>query len=311
MTGKTGRREMRTDIARFADVAMYKATPLAGEGKQLTEPRVTVISMTPNPLRVMAAAAEQYRGIPVHDPRDIDRTTATNWFRDMSVTKLQAPLEFIDIHLYLEGVSRAFTHQLVRQRTAVYVQESQRFAVQENAAFQVVEPPSLAGLPEDHPWRVIWDTQVANLADSYNQLINAGMPAEDARGLLPTNIGTRIHWKSNLRNLTDHASSRLCSQAQFEWKIVWGKIIQAIRSYGPATERWQQQEICRLFRPPCYLTGKCEFMAKTDRWCVIRDRVEAHHEAGDPPETWGDIDPRETLHPAAARRSAMEARDAR
>jgi hypothetical protein len=79
-------------------------------------------------------------------------------------------------------------------------------------------------------------------------------------------------------------------------------MIHAILNYGPEEERWQQQAIGRLFKPVCYLTGKCEFMAATDRFCGIRDRVEAHHRAGDLPEEWTDIDPMEPLREGAARR---------
>ncbi len=289
-------------VSRYADEAMFTATPLSkGEGEPL-HPVVTVISMTPNPLRVLGAASEMYQGRPVHNPSDVSQELALYWFRSATKNKLQAPLEFIDIHMLIENVSRAFTHQLVRQRTAVYVQESLRFAVKENAALEVVRPPSLDGLADDHPMAVLWENANRYDANVYNALVSAGMPAEDARGRLPTNIGTRIHYKSNLRNLADQSGVRLCSQAQYEWKQVWARIIAAIVAYGPESERWQQRTICTLFRPVCYATGKCEFMAPTDRWCIIRDRVEAHHRAGEPPDTWTDIDPHAPLHPLAARR---------
>ena len=32
-----------------------------------------------------------------------------------------------------------------------------------------------------------------------------GVPAEDARGLLPTNIATRLHYRTDLRNLVNTA----------------------------------------------------------------------------------------------------------
>jgi flavin-dependent thymidylate synthase len=290
------------EVARWADVSMYRAEPdrLAEQGENVV-PQVTLISMTPNPLRTMAATAELYAGRPVRSPGDVSRTTAMKWFGDMTRTALQAPLEFIDLHFFFEGVTRAFTHQLVRQRTAAYVQESQRFAVKENAAIEVAYPPSIMGLPEDHPWRMIWDSAISSVAYSYLRLVNAGMPAEDARGLLPTNITTRGHYKTNLRNLAEHAGMRLCSQAQAEWKQVWAGILRAIREYGPPSERWQQFAIAGLFKPVCYQTGKCEFLAETDRYCSIRERVMAHHKAGEGPEEWSDIDHAEPLREGAAR----------
>jgi len=177
-----------------------------------------------------------------------------------------------------------------------------RFAVKDNAAWEVAEPPSLNGLKEDHPWRLTWNNAVAYAAQAYNRLVDNGMPAEDARGLLPTNITTRIHYHTDLRNLVNQSGMRLCSQAQFEWKIVWLEMIKAILSYGPEKDKWQQREIASLFRPICYQTGSCGFNGPADRWCVIRDRVNAHSAAGDPPDTWTNIDYREPLHHAAARK---------
>lgn len=287
--------------ARWADVAMYSAEPLAEEGGSVT-PTVTLIEMTRRPLQVMASAAELYRGGIYRDPTQITREQALEWLDGFKQSKISAPLEFITLHFFIEGVTRAFTHQLVRQRTAVFVQESMRFAVKENATWEIGEPPSLANLKDDHPWRLTWDQASSYAAQAYNRLVDNGMPAEDARGLLPTNITTRVHYHTDLRNFVGTAGMRLCSQAQAEWKIVWAGFIQAILNFGPKEDRWQQKAIARLFRPVCYQTGSCGFNGPADRWCVIRDRVNAHTENGDPPDTWADINPQEPLHHAAARR---------
>jgi flavin-dependent thymidylate synthase len=286
--------------ARYADVAMYTAQPISEDGETVRT-KVTIVSMTANPLRVMAAASELYQGGVYSDPYLIGRSKALEWLDGFRKSKISAPLEFINLHFFIEGVTRAFTHQLVRQRTAVFVQESMRFAVKENAAFEIVMPPSISILAEDHPMRVLWKQADEYDAWVYNSLIAGGIPAEDARGRLPTNIATRIHYHTDLRNLVNQSGMRLCSQAQAEWKQVWAEFIKAILSYGPEEERWQQREIGKLFKPVCYQTGSCGFNGPADRWCVIRDRVNAHSAAGDPPDTWTDIDPREPLHPSAAR----------
>jgi flavin-dependent thymidylate synthase len=286
------------EVARYADEAMYTAAPI-----EEVRPRVTLIDMTADPLRVMAAAAELYQGGIYPYPADITQEQAMTWLDGFKRSKISAPLEWISLSFFIEGVTRAFTHQLVRQRTAVYVQESLRFAVKENAGMEVMMPPSVTEMPEDAPARKVWEDTVSRIAWAYNALIDCGVPAEDARGLLPTNITTRIHYHTNLRNLVDHAGLRLCSQAQYEWKQVWAEMIRAILAYGPPSERWQQKAISSLFAPVCYQTGKCEFMGPADRWCVIRDRVEAHHARGERPDTWSDINPHEPLHPESARRA--------
>jgi flavin-dependent thymidylate synthase len=301
-------------IQRWADPAMYAAKPLQTHGESVT-PKVYLISMTHDPLRVMAAAAELYRGGVYHHSSSLLNEQCLEWLDGFKKSKISAPMEFIQFHFLIEGVTRAFTHQLVRQRTAVFVQESMRFAVKEDAAFEVALPPSIANTEGRQPlgaedsaeeWqRNVWDAAVEHIAEAYLHLVNSGMPAEDARGILPTNITTRIHYHTDLRNLVAQAGNRLCSQAQHEWKIVWARMIEAIINYDGSDERWQQREIVKLFKPVCFQTGKCEFMSPADRWCVIRDRVERHHEAGDPPDTWVDIDPREPLHHMAARRPQL------
>lgn len=136
------------------------------------------------------------------------------------------------------------------------------------------------------------------------------MPAEEARGLTPTNIGTRVHYATDLRALLDHAGNRLCTQAQFEWRQLWLKILPAIRKFGEeqvyrkpdgtwASSAWQFNLIAGMFRPVCYLTGKCEFAAMDlDRACKIRDRVDAFHEQGVPSSEWDREFPEyDNLHP--------------
>lgn len=334
---------MNGDVERWADQAMFKASRATEPGTQVSGPKVTLLQMTPDPLGSIAAACRMYEGKPCHSLDEITEDERTRYFLNLRKTKIQAAFEFVDLHFLIENVTRAFTHQMVRQRTAVYVQESQRFAVKDNAAWEVTLPPSLSGLKDDDPRRVIWDGLVANMADGYNALVSGGIPAEDARGLLPTNITTKIHYKTNLRNLIEHAGMRLCTQAQFEWRVVWAQIVGAIRdaSFGPdhgweygmrgwaseATGRptrsgtsqrlvqggvWRASDLADLFKPVCFNTGKCEFMADIDRHCSIRERVERFHEIGVKPEEWDkkemgpdQIQPWEWLaDPASARKRA-------
>lgn len=290
------------EIARLADVAMYEAEP------DMDSPQVTLVSMTENPLREIATAADMYRGHVVRSPGMISRTEAEDWLADMLRTGTQAPLEFVQFHFLFEGVTRGFTHQLVRQRAgATYVQESTRFAVKREAV--VAMPPSIARLKEDAPARVVWESMVHNINTAYNSLIDCGIPAEDARGLLPTNLTTKIHYRTDLRNLLHHSGQRLCSQAQYEWKQVWAGILTAIRQYPysgrlftPA-DAWQYNAIAGLFKPVCYQEGRCQFRAATDRSCAIRDRVEENYANGIPPDRWDNVNPLEALVEGAARQA--------
>ena len=294
---------MTSEIARFADVAMYPAEPVSRD----IGPQVYVLSMNPDPLGDAAAAMAMYRGQVVRDLSEITDDQRREVLTAMRGTKLKAPLEFIKVHFLIEGVSRSFTHQMVRQRTAVFAQESLRFAVKEGADLRgaVKLPPSLARLKEDDPRRVLYEQGVQAAGRAYSALINAGVPAEDARELLPGGTLTRLHYSTDFRNLLEHAGNRLCTQAQFEWRQVFIRLSEAIVNYGdgqsywrplagvPGCDQemipsgWQFAELAQFFRPACYLTGKCEFAAMDlDRACKIRNRVDANHEIGRPSNVW-------------------------
>lgn len=327
------------EIQKWADDAMFKAEPLkASDG-----PKVYLVWMTPDPLGAVAAMAKMYKGEVVRSLSDVTNAERQEYMTQIMKTKLKAPLEAVKLHFMIEGVTRSFTHQMVRQRTAVYAQESLRFAVKEDMGEGVALPPSLMGtrgteeilaeqgnghqhldertlayLSNEEKMRVKWDHCVEIIDDTYNGLINMGMPAEDARGLLPHNITTRLNYVTDFRALLDHAGNRLCTQAQFEWRQVMAQLANAIRNYKPheariesmggrevslfnadadliiglehldGSDAWQFEALASTLRPVCYNTGKCEFMANFDRACSIRDRVEANHAIGRASSEWGE-----------------------
>lgn len=293
------------EIARFADKAMFIAEPVDVS----SGPKVHLLWMSPDPLGAIAATCKMYLGEVVRDLEEVTDGERLRFLQQVTRTKLKAPFEFVKFHFMLEGVTRAFTHQLVRQRTAAYAQESLRFAVKED--MPVALPPSI---PPGSPTEDIWNEAIEDIQSAYSHLVNSGIPAEDARGLLPHNVLTRVHYTTDLRALLDHAGNRLCTQAQFEWRIVFSQIAAAIRSAQvkiPGTTTTyavkMREELASLFAPVCYATGKCEFMADFDRHCSIRDRVTSFHQNGITSERWtgndhGQIMPEEwLLNPNSAR----------
>jgi flavin-dependent thymidylate synthase len=318
-----------TGVQKWIDPAMYAAEAMPAKDG----PKVHLLWMTPDPLGAAAACNAIYTGKVARNLADVTRAEREALLPDMRKTILTTPMEAISLHFLIEGVTRAFTHQLVRNRTSGYAQESMRFAVmgaEEQGRIPIALPPSLTGTLSEEEWyaqkdvdidhtegaqrqRLIWDDSLRRMENAYSNLVSRGMPAEDARGLLPTNTLTRIHWVTNLRSLQAEAGKRLSTQAQFEWRAVIAAIARAIREYNPyenlakivltqhekgadyintaleylaASDSWQYEAISDLFRPVCYNTGKCEFMATADRFCTIRDRVEANHAIGRPSSEW-------------------------
>lgn len=280
-------------VLKWADGAMYRSEEMPFDVNQ-DGPQVTLLNASPEPLAAIAATSKIYKGEVVRNFADVTVEEREDYISQIEKTHLKMPFETVQMHFLIEGVTRSFTHQIVRQRTAAYAQESLRFAVKEDFSGEVAAPPSIAELHKDDPRRGVWNTAVKQASQNYNALVNAGVPAEDARGLLPHNITTRLHYITNLRGLEEHAGNRLCTQAQFEWRAVWMKIIEAISNYCSLgckgahnnCDNWEFRRIAGMFRPICYRTGKCEFNASFDRACSIRDRVEQNHAVGRTSDKW-------------------------
>ncbi len=309
---------------------MYTSKPIvAADG-----PKVTLLAGPADPLGLIAAQAKTYVGEFVDDLADITDAERRRFLEDMQKTALAMPLESVMLNFSISGVTRSFTHQMVRQRTAAYAQESLRFSVIEDGfGDRVALPPSLQGgkplsywdaeataevdgneehFPHDFDRdleidlcrdslverygsdvdkaRYEWDKSLFVTERAYKKLVNSGIPAEDARGLLPHSITTRIKYNTNLRALLEHIGLRTCTQAQFEWRAVAFQMMQALQKYGQqtryrvnregiyhsASSQWQYGAIAALFSPVCYRKGKCVMAASFDRKCSIRERVDTN-----------------------------------
>lgn len=282
-----------SQLQRKGDAQQYEAEPQVSDPDRGVQPKVTLLWMTPDPLGAVAALSAIYSGRVVRSLSDVTDDQRMQALVDVQKTHLKAPLEAVKLHFLFEGVDRAFTHQHVRQRTAVYAQESMRFAVLGDLLDATTLPPSLAGTTRTEygdgsemlppaaklqRWRKVWDETIRTVDQAYHFLVDEGMPSEEARGLLPHCTATRIHYVTDLRNLSDHAGNRLCTQAQFHWRLVFAGVVQQIAEYGndELDDHWQFQAVAEsgLFRPVCYQLGHCPFEASFDRACTIRDRVQ-------------------------------------
>lgn len=127
---------------------------------------------------------------------------------------IRSSWEMVDYTFLISGVTRAFTHQLVRTRTASYAQQAQR--VVDMSEFEALRPATF----DEFGVGDAWDTAMTVIAASYREAAAAGVPKQDCRGLLPTNILTNIMMKCNLRTLADIVGKRENLRAQGEFADV-------------------------------------------------------------------------------------------
>lgn len=128
---------------------------------------------------------------------------------------IKSSWEFVGYVFEINDVTRAFTHQLVRTRTGSYAQESQRTVDVRNNGYL---PPS-DNLIQLH--QNFYDASMRDSIQAYEDMINDGIPVQDARGVLPTNMYTNIIAKFDLRTLHQMAEVRLCTRTQGEYQQVF------------------------------------------------------------------------------------------
>jgi thymidylate synthase (FAD) len=135
-------------------------------------------------------------------------------------------LEHGTVSIYLTGVSRSLTHELIRHRHFSYSQLSQRYVPERDAA--VVEPAVIAEDPELHErFLAATDAAVAaysdlleglekRFADGANATLRRKQARQAARAVLPNATETRIVVTGNYRAWRHFVAMRASEHADVE-----------------------------------------------------------------------------------------------
>ena len=138
-------------------------------------------------------------------------------------------IEHASFTFSIEGVSRAMTHQLVRHRIASYTQQSQRYVAYDTLE-KYVTPPSIADNTEA---KKTFDETLAKISETYQKLLNLGIPKEDARFILPNAAKTNIIVTMNARELRHFFNLRCCARAQWEIRQVATEMLRQVKKVAP------------------------------------------------------------------------------
>lgn len=136
--------------------------------------------------------------------------------------------EFVDYVFLVQGVSRAYTHQQVRTRSASYAQQSLR--INDVGDFDYIHT-----LDKDE-WsatRARIEVCLQRIKEIYRDSIMAGATIEDARGILPTNIATNIVCKFNLRTFAELVKARTGGRTQNEYQTVVKAMVDEVYKVHP------------------------------------------------------------------------------
>lgn len=113
----------------------------------------------------------------------------------------------------IEGVSRTFSHQLVRHRLGSFSQESQRYVDLEKGGWSAITPPAIRGdAQKDTVFSAFW----AQAELTYKALRELGARKEDARFVLPSAAETRLVVTLSLSGWQHFLALRDAKDAQWE-----------------------------------------------------------------------------------------------
>jgi thymidylate synthase (FAD) len=168
-------------------------------------------------------------------------------------------IEHVVFTFAISGVSRTLSHQLVRHRAGVaFDQQSQRYVKFKGAATML--PTTIE--EGNTELRQRYEDQVGGALELYGELVEAGVPGEDARFVFPNATRTNLVMTTNLRALIHMSGLRLCTMAQWEIRRLFQLVRHEIFQVSPF--------LGSFLAPKCVPLGYCDEMGNRDQHCPIR-----------------------------------------
>ena len=191
---------------------------------------VQLLTHTPNPEQVVAAAARLcYSDSSIETLLGQTPQQAAKLLQKILDLGHLSVLEHASFTFGVEGISRACSHQLVRHRVASFSQQSQRY-VAHDQPFAAVVPDSVSERPG------LSERFAAHMQSThalYRDLMDAGVPAEDARFVLPNAASTKLVMTMNVRELHHFFVLRCCRRAQWEIRAMAKEMLRLARQASP------------------------------------------------------------------------------
>lgn len=172
--------------------------------------------------------------------------TATNagYLRHILEVGHLSVLEHGTATFYLTGISRSFTHELIRHRHFSYSQLSQRYVPERTAA--MVEPDVIAADPELHKkfveaseaavraYNDLLEGLEAKFADVGNATLRRKQARQAARAVLPNATETRIVVTGNYRAWRHFIAMRATEHADVEIRALAVECLRQLQELAPS-----------------------------------------------------------------------------
>jgi thymidylate synthase (FAD) len=189
------------------------------------------------PSEIVEVEGDKYFGRAAKDGEE--GTEADRLIRHIMRSGHLSTTEHLAFTFAIEGVSRSLLAQLTRHRHFSYSVQSQRYVKLESdsksGGFDAVVPPKTIewkGEAEDIYLKLLQDVQ-----DTYNRLRELGVPAEDARYILPNAATCNLVLTGNLRSILEFYNKRNPNtHAQWEIQELAEKMKEVVIEVEPWTE---------------------------------------------------------------------------
>ncbi len=176
--------------------------------------KIKLLKFTNDPEKICAVAAKLCRS-----SENVDEISGN--FTKEKIKKLldkiilsghHSVLEHSSFTFGVEGVSRVLLAQLTRHRIASFSVQSHRWVRFENGVEYVVP----VTIEKNKTLLKKYNDFLKNTEALYKEFLDAGIPAEDARYILPNASATKMIITMNARELRHFFSLRCCNRSQGE-----------------------------------------------------------------------------------------------
>lgn len=252
--------------------------------------KVLLISHSPNPEKVVAAAAKLCYANTAPDKlyEGLSEEKAAGFVELLASYGHESPIEHASFTFAIEGVSRSLLAEITRHRIATFSVQSQRYV--KKSVVSAVIPPEIEAIPAA---KEIFERTVEMEWKAYNELADilqdkhyraflaegksekqAKLDAEkkaieDARFVLPNACTTNMIVTMNARSLYNFFKLRCCNRAQWEIRAVATEMLRLVCEVAPT-----------LFAgagPNCYQRSCTEGAKSCGKAAEVRSAFEKLH----------------------------------
>lgn len=218
---------------------------------------VKLLSYTADPEQNIVAAIRQcYASVGAEELKQkTTEETRKRLIKQVIESGHTSTLEHASFTFAIDGVSRVTEIHLIRHRIASFSIQSGRYVKRSDAAYRV--PTSVKSL-ENKALYEKYIKHLDNTQELYNELVEAGVPAEDARFCQPQSVQIKMVMTMNARELLHFFSVRSCVRAQWEIREVAIQMLRLVKEVAPnlfenAGAPCMSQKVCDQGKLSCGL----------------------------------------------------------